>query len=79
MFKNIFNQTSGVFLIIRCSPLFEYSEDILLLVTLLGAMTSFFAATIGIVQYDLKRVIAYSTCSQLLRFFRIYNYFLDIQ
>ena len=57
--------TAGVFLIIRCSPLFEYSESILILITLVGALTAFFAATVGMVQNDLKRVIAYSTCSQL--------------
>ena len=57
--------TAGVFLIIRCSPLFEYSEDILLFITLIGALTAFFAATVGMLQNDLKRVIAYSTCSQL--------------
>lgn len=66
----MFSHASGVFLIIRCSPLFEYSEDVLLFVTLLGALTSFFSATIGMVQNDLKRVIAYSTCSQLLRFYK---------
>lgn len=57
--------TAGVFMIARCSPLFEYSSFALLVVTVLGAMTCFFAATTGIVQNDLKRVIAYSTCSQL--------------
>lgn len=57
--------TAGVFLIARCSPLFEYAPKALLVVTLVGAMTSFFAATTGVVQNDVKRVIAYSTCSQL--------------
>ncbi len=57
--------TAGVFLIARCSPLFEYAPTALIVVTFVGAMTSFFAATTGIVQNDLKRVIAYSTCSQL--------------
>ena len=57
--------TAGVFLIIRCSPLFEYAPNILLLITILGSLTSFFASTIGIVQNDIKKVIAYSTCSQL--------------
>jgi NADH-ubiquinone oxidoreductase chain 5 len=56
---------AGVFLIIRCSPLFEYTDSVLLTVTLFGALTSFFAATVGMLQNDLKRVIAYSTCSQL--------------
>lgn len=57
--------TAGVFLIVRCSPVFEYAPDALVVVTLVGAMTAFFAATTGMVQNDLKRVIAYSTCSQL--------------
>lgn len=57
--------TAGVFLIIRFSPLYEYSTIALSFVTLLGAVTSFFAATTGLFQNDLKRVIAYSTCSQL--------------
>ncbi len=57
--------TAGVFLLARCSPLFEYSPDALLVVTFMGAMTAFFAATTALVQNDLKRVIAYSTCSQL--------------
>lgn len=57
--------TAGVFMIARCSPLFEYAPFSLTLVTFVGGMTTFFAATTGIVQNDLKRVIAYSTCSQL--------------
>ena len=57
--------TAGVFMIARCSPLFEYAPNALIVVTFAGAMTSFFAATTGILQNDLKRVIAYSTCSQL--------------
>jgi NADH:ubiquinone oxidoreductase subunit 5 (subunit L)/multisubunit Na+/H+ antiporter MnhA subunit len=57
--------TAGVFMIARCSPLFEYAPKALVIVTFLGAMTCFFAATTGVVQNDLKRVIAYSTCSQL--------------
>jgi proton-translocating NADH-quinone oxidoreductase chain L len=57
--------TAGVFLIARCSPLFEYAPNALIVVTFVGAMTCFFAATTGIMQNDLKRVIAYSTCSQL--------------
>jgi len=57
--------TAGVFLIIRCSPLFEYSSNSLLLITIIGSLTAFFAATTGVVQNDIKRVIAYSTCSQL--------------
>lgn len=57
--------TAGVFMVVRCSPLFEQSPDALMLVTIIGACTAFFAATIGLVQNDIKRVIAYSTCSQL--------------
>lgn len=57
--------TAGVYLIIRCSPIYENSDISLTLITILGAMTAFFAATIGLVQNDIKRVIAYSTCSQL--------------
>jgi len=57
--------TAGVFLIARSSVLYEYSPLILELVTVLGALTAFVAATIGLTQNDLKRVIAYSTCSQL--------------
>ena len=57
--------TAGVFMIARCSPLFEYAPKALVIVTFLGAMTCFFAATTGVVQNDLKRVIAYSTASQL--------------
>jgi NADH-ubiquinone oxidoreductase chain 5 len=56
---------SGVFLIIRCSALFENSAAILVIVSIFGALTSFFAASVGLFQNDLKRVIAYSTCSQL--------------
>ena len=57
--------TAGVFLIARCSPLFEYAPKALFLISVLGAMTCLFAATTGVVQNDLKRVIAYSTASQL--------------
>lgn len=57
--------TAGVFMIARCSPLFEYAPTALVIVAFLGAMTCFFAATTGVVQNDLKRVIAYSTASQL--------------
>merc|ERR1712085_77871 len=57
--------TAGVFLIARTSPLFEHTPSILNLVTIIGACTAFFAATVGLLQNDLKRVIAYSTCSQL--------------
>jgi len=57
--------TAGVFMIARCSPIFEQAPQTLILVTVTGALTAFFAATTGVVQNDLKRVIAYSTCSQL--------------
>ncbi len=57
--------TAGVFMVARMSPLFEQSETALTVVTLIGAITAFFAATVGLVQNDIKRVIAYSTCSQL--------------
>ncbi len=57
--------TAGVFMVCRLSPLFEYSEFALNVITIIGASTAFFAATIGLTQTDIKRVIAYSTCSQL--------------
>ncbi|MFP4537061.1 MAG: NADH-quinone oxidoreductase subunit L [Dichotomicrobium sp.] len=57
--------TAGVFLVARMSPLFELAPVALTVVTAFGAMTAFFAATVGIAQNDIKRVIAYSTCSQL--------------
>jgi NADH-quinone oxidoreductase subunit L len=57
--------TAGVFMVARLSPLFELSHTALLVVTFVGAFTAFFAATVGLVQNDIKRVIAYSTCSQL--------------
>src|ERR1700743_553340 len=57
--------TAGVFLIIRCSFIFEYSPNVLILASLFGGITSFFTAIIGVFQYDIKKVIAYSTCSQL--------------
>ncbi|AVO37199.1 NADH-quinone oxidoreductase subunit L [Pukyongiella litopenaei] len=57
--------TAGVFLVCRMSPLFEFAPGATGFVTVLGAMTAFFAATVGLVQTDIKRVIAYSTCSQL--------------
>jgi NADH-quinone oxidoreductase subunit L len=57
--------TAGVFLVARCSPIFEYSELALTVVTLVGATTALFAATIALTQNDIKKIIAYSTCSQL--------------
>jgi len=57
--------TAGVFLVCRTSPMFEQAPDALAFVTFIGATTAFFAATVGLFQNDIKRVIAYSTCSQL--------------
>ncbi|TGP23293.1 MULTISPECIES: NADH-quinone oxidoreductase subunit L [unclassified Mesorhizobium] len=57
--------TAGVFMLARLSPLFELSHSALTVVVFIGAFTAFFAATVGLVQNDIKRVIAYSTCSQL--------------
>ena len=57
--------TAGVFLLTRSSILFEYSPLLLNFIALIGASTAFFAATIGLMQNDMKRIIAYSTCSQL--------------
>ncbi|KKB83781.1 NADH:ubiquinone oxidoreductase subunit L [Devosia limi DSM 17137] len=57
--------TAGVFMVARLSPLFETSEFTMTFVLIIGAITAFFAATVGLVQNDIKRVIAYSTCSQL--------------
>ncbi|MEM8837681.1 MAG: NADH-quinone oxidoreductase subunit L [Pseudomonadota bacterium] len=57
--------TAGVFLVARMSPVFELSQTALIFVTFMGAFTALFAATVGLVQNDIKRVIAYSTCSQL--------------
>jgi len=57
--------TAGVYLLLRSSPLLEYSSTTLIIITWIGALTAFFAASTGLLQNDLKRVIAYSTCSQL--------------
>lgn len=57
--------TAGVFLVIKTSVIFEETPTVLLIVTIVGALTCFFAATSGLVQSDIKKVIAYSTCSQL--------------
>ena len=56
--------TAGVFLVVRCSPIYEYSETILNFITIIGMTTAFFAASVALVQDDIK-IIAYSTCSQL--------------
>jgi NADH-quinone oxidoreductase subunit L len=57
--------TAGVFLVVRCSPIFEYSQTALNTVALVGMITAFFAATVALVQNDIKKIVAYSTCSQL--------------
>ncbi len=57
--------TAGVFLVVRCSPIYEYSELALTIITIIGMTTAFFAATVALVQSDIKKIIAYSTCSQL--------------
>ncbi len=57
--------TAGVFLVVRCSPIFEYSQVALNFVAIIGMITAFFAASVAVVQNDIKRIIAYSTCSQL--------------
>src|SRR5690606_24048943 len=57
--------TAGVFLIIRCSAIFELASSVMFLVSFLGALTAFFGSTVALFQTDLKKIIAYSTCSQL--------------
>ena len=57
--------TAGIYLLLRSSPILEYSPTALLIITLVGSTTAFFAATTGLVQNDLKRIIAFSTISQL--------------
>ena len=57
--------TAGVFMVARMSPLFEYADITNVFITFIGASTAIFAASIAITQNDIKRVIAYSTCSQL--------------
>ena len=57
--------TAGVYLVSRCSPVFEYSIFSLKVITIIGASTAFFASTVGLVQNDFKKIVAYSTCSQL--------------
>ena len=57
--------TAGVFLVVRCSPLFEYSQIALNFVAIIGMITALFAASVALVQNDIKKIIAYSTCSQL--------------
>lgn len=57
--------TAGVFLLVRCSYIFEFSSTLLMVVCFIGSLTSFISSTIGILQYDIKKIVAYSTCSQL--------------
>ena len=57
--------TAGVFLVVRCSPIFEYSQAALNFVACIGMITALFAASVALVQNDIKKIIAYSTCSQL--------------
>ena len=57
--------TAGVFLVVKCSPIFEYSQFALNLIAIIGMLTALFAASVALVQNDIKRIIAYSTCSQL--------------
>ena len=57
--------TAGVFLVVKCSPIFEYSQIALNLVTIIGIITAIFAASVALVQNDIKKIVAYSTCSQL--------------
>ena len=57
--------TAGVFLVVRCSPIYEFSQFALNLITIIGMSTALFAATVALVQNDIKKIIAYSTCSQL--------------
>ena len=57
--------TAGVFLVVRCSPIYEYSELALSVITVIGMVTAIFAASVALVQTDIKKIIAYSTCSQL--------------
>ena len=57
--------TAGVFLVVKCSPIFEYSKVALNVVTIIGMVTAIFAASVALVQNDIKKIVAYSTCSQL--------------
>lgn len=73
--------TAGVFLVIRCSFLFELSEFVLLVIIFIGSLTCFFMGIIGIYQNDIKKIVAYSTCSQLgYMFFAcgLSNYYISI-
>jgi NADH:ubiquinone oxidoreductase subunit 5 (subunit L)/multisubunit Na+/H+ antiporter MnhA subunit len=61
-----YDVTAGVFLVIRCSYLFEQNKNILVVVGLVGGLTCFFSAIIGSFQFDIKKIVAYSTCSHLV-------------
>jgi len=79
--------TAGIFLIVRCSYLFENTSFVLFIMAVIGALTAFFGASTGVLQNDIKKIIAYSTCSQLgymlfscglsnyhIAFFHLYNH-----
>lgn len=79
--------TAGIFLIVRCSYLFENTDTVLFIMAIVGALTAFFGASTGVLQNDIKKIIAYSTCSQLgymlfscglsnyhVAFFHLYNH-----
>jgi len=70
--ESIFLRTAGVYLLIRCSPLLEQSDLALTIIMITGAVTAFFAASVGLFQNDIKKVIAYSTMSQLAREYIIF-------
>ena len=57
--------TAGVYLLLRFSPVLEFFEDVLIFLIFIGSLTAFFASSVGLVQNDIKKVVAYSTCSQL--------------
>jgi NADH:ubiquinone oxidoreductase subunit 6 (subunit J) len=65
--------TAGVYLLVRCSPLIEQSEVALTIILVVGAVTAFFAASVGLFQNDIKKVIAFSTMSQLAPNFKNVN------
>jgi NADH-quinone oxidoreductase subunit L len=57
--------TAGIFLVLRCSPIFEYCDNVLILVSVIGGVNAIFFSLVSVFQYDIKKIIAYSTCSQL--------------
>src|ERR1700759_132901 len=66
--------TAGIYLLLRSSPILEYSPTALLILTFIGSTTAFVAATSGLVQNDLKRIVAFSTISQLGYFLKLYSF-----